>query len=139
MAIDLERTLTQAGSGVIGKGSRAEIEQHGIDRIPDTERRGTPRQVGLMWSGVVLNVQGVLPIIGHAAITRVLRMLIIPFGALFLTLAWLTAGRLHLEVTPPADWAVFLGGIALAASGSGLGWAPNAADYSRYLPSGVSK
>jgi nucleobase:cation symporter-1, NCS1 family len=251
MAIDLERTVTQARSGVIGKGSRAEIEQHGIDRIPDAERRGTPRQVGLMWSGVVLNVQvvvygallvtfglniwqciaaivignltwviaglcslagpaagtttfavnqapfgrlgnrplaffnwimqlgyevldlvlmtlavtalfgladialstpatvtivlalaviqSVLPIIGHAAITRVLRMLIIPFGALFLTLAWLTAGRLDMEVTQPADWAVFLGGVALAASGSGLGWSPNAADYSRYLPSGVSK
>ncbi|SCX03185.1 purine-cytosine permease family protein [Mycolicibacterium fluoranthenivorans] len=250
MAIDLERTVSQAGVGVIGKGSRV-IEQRGIDRIPDDERRGTPRQVGLMWSGVVLNVQvvvygallvtfglniwqcvaaivignltwivaglcslagpaagtttftvnrvpfgrlgnrplaffnwvmqlgyevldlvlmtlavtalfglggitlsnsatvtivlvlaviqSVLPIVGHAAITRVLRTLIVPFGALFLMLAWLTAGRLHLQVTPPADWAVFLGGIALAASGSGLGWSPNAADYSRYLPAAVSR
>jgi nucleobase:cation symporter-1, NCS1 family len=231
---------------LIPRTNRLGVEQRGIEYIPDGERRGTPRQVGLMWSGVVLNVQvvvygallvglglswwqsvlaillgnltwlvtglcslagpaagtttftinrapfgrlgnrplafcnwlmqlgyevldlvlmvfasvalfalagvrlgtggtvavvlglavvqSVLPVIGHAAISRVLRLLIVPFAALFVVLAWLTADRVTVHPAAPAGWAVFLGGVALAASASGLGWAPNAADYSRYLP-----
>jgi purine-cytosine permease-like protein len=91
--------------------------------------------------GVVLGLavaQSVLPVIGHAAVSRVLRMLVLPFAALFVALAWLTADQLTLAPAEPAGWAVLLGGIALAASGSGLGWSPNAADYSRYLPRSTS-
>lgn len=84
-------------------------------------------------------IQSILPIIGHAAITRVLRMLVLPFGALFLVLAWLTAAKLPTTAVVPAGWTAFLGGIALAISVSGLGWTPNAADYSRYLRPDVSK
>ena len=227
------------------------IELRGIDHVPDRERRGRPRDIGLMWSGVVLNVQvvvygallvgfglnwwqcllailignltwlvaglcslagpaagtttfainraalgrdgnrpvaffnwlmqvgyevldlvlmvlattallriagvtlstagavavvlglavlqSVLPVIGHAAITRVLRMLVIPFAALFVVLAWLTADRFAPVAGPPAGWAAFLGGVALTASASGLGWSSNAADYSRYLPRGTDR
>ncbi|GAB2854362.1 hypothetical protein GCM10022221_62310 [Actinocorallia aurea] len=35
------------------------FEQRGIEHVPDSERRGTPRQLGFLWSGVVLNVQTV--------------------------------------------------------------------------------
>jgi purine-cytosine permease-like protein len=97
----------------------------------------TPGAVALVLTLAV--VQSVLPIVGHAAITKTLRLLVIPFTALFLVLAWLTAGKLHMTDVAPGSWAVFLGGIALAASGSGLGWCPNAADYSRYLRRDVSK
>jgi nucleobase:cation symporter-1, NCS1 family len=235
----------------IPDGNRFGIERRGIEHIPDGERRGTPRQLGMMWSGVVLNVgpvvygallvsfglnwwqcllaialgnltwliaglcslagpaagsttfainraafgrtgnrpialfnwimqvgyevldlvlmvlaasalarfagielsgvskvalvlglavaQSVLPVIGHAAVTRVLRALVIPFAALFCVLAGLTATRLHLTPMPPAGWAAFLGGVALSASGAGLGWASSAADYSRYLPRTASR
>jgi nucleobase:cation symporter-1, NCS1 family len=40
----------------IPDGNRFGIERRGIEHIPDGERRGTPRQLGMMWSGVVLNV-----------------------------------------------------------------------------------
>jgi purine-cytosine permease-like protein len=36
--------------------NRFGVERRGIEHIPDAERRGTPRQLGMMWSGVVLNV-----------------------------------------------------------------------------------
>ncbi|POM26153.1 Permease for cytosine/purines, uracil, thiamine, allantoin [Actinomadura rubteroloni] len=84
-------------------------------------------------------VQSVLPLIGHAAITRALHLLVVPFAALFCVLAWLTAGRLDHAATAPAGWVAFLGGVALTASGSGLGWTANAPDYSRYLPKDTSK
>ncbi|MDT7637091.1 MAG: nucleobase:cation symporter, family [Pseudonocardiales bacterium] len=231
--------------------NRFGVERRGIEHIPDAERRGTPRQLGMMWTGVVLNVgplvygallvsfglnwwqcllaivlgnltwliaglcslagpaagsttfainrapfgrngnrpialfnwimqvgyevldlvlmvlaasalarfagvelsgagkvalvlglavvQSVLPVIGHAAVTRVLRALVIPFAALFCVLAALTATRLHLTPMPSAGWAAFLGGVALSASGAGLGWASSAADYSRYLPRSASR
>src|SRR5690348_3407784 len=48
-----------AATGVISPGNRL-VEQRGIEHIPDAERHGTPRQVGLMWSGVILNVQVVV-------------------------------------------------------------------------------
>ncbi|GAA1224225.1 purine-cytosine permease family protein [Pseudonocardia alaniniphila] len=236
---------------VIAPGNRAGVEMRGIEHIPDAERHGSARQVGLMWSGALLNVQvvvygallvefglawwqavaailignltwlvaglcslagpaagsttfainraalgrngnrplaffnwlmmigyevldmvlmtfavialfglagvelgaggtvavvlvlavvqSVLPVIGHAAITRVLRLLVLPFAALFVVLACLTAGRLSLPAVEPAGWPVFLGGVALAASGSGLGWSSSAADYSRYLPRSTSR
>jgi purine-cytosine permease-like protein len=97
----------------------------------------TPGTVTLVL--VLAIAQSLLPILGHRAITKVLRSLIIPFTALFLVLAWLTASRLEVTAAAPGSLAVFLGGVALAASGSGLGWSPNAADYSRYLPPTVSK
>ncbi|WP_405134621.1 purine-cytosine permease family protein [Nocardia sp. NBC_01388] len=227
------------------------VEQRGIDHIPEAERTGTVRQLGLMWSGVILNVQVVvygtllvaiglnvwqalaavaigtatwalaglaslpgpaagtttfavsraafgrngmrpiafcnwlqqigyevldlvilvlagsalldmggvhvsdstkvvllvafsveqslLPSLGHAAITRVLNMLVVPFAALFLIMAWLTADKLDITVGHPAGWSAFLGGVALAASASGLGWTPNATDFSRYLPTATPR
>jgi purine-cytosine permease-like protein len=83
--------------------------------------------------------QSLLPMVGHAAITRVLHWLIAPFAALFVVLAWLTADRLHVTVGHPAGWAALMGGIALSASGGGLGWASSGPDYSRYLPREASR
>jgi NCS1 family nucleobase:cation symporter-1 len=88
----------------------------------------------------VLSVlQAVLPLLGHGALTAVLRLLVVPFAAIFIVMAWLVAGHGHLGGTPPSTVAVFLTGIALTASSSGLGWAPTAADYSRYLPARTSR
>lgn len=247
-----QQTVIEPPDGTsIVRSNRLGIELRGIDHVPPNERHGVPRQIGLMWSGVVLNVQvvvygallvvlgldwwqcvaaivignltwlitgicslagpqagtttftinrapfgrngnrpiaafnwimqlgyevldlvlmtlavtallglagvqvptagsvvivlvlaaaqSVLPIVGHAAITTALRMLAAPFAVLFLILAWLTAGQLHLTSTAPAGWTVFLGGIALVVSTSGLGWSPNAADFSRYLPTDTSR
>ncbi|MGW4243979.1 purine-cytosine permease family protein [Nocardia sp. NPDC004722] len=83
--------------------------------------------------------QSLLPSLGHAAITKALNLLVVPFAALFLVMAWLTADKWHATVGHPAGWAAFLGGVALASSASGLGWTPNATDYSRYLPARTSR
>ncbi|MEU6348457.1 cytosine permease [Streptomyces sp. NPDC047072] len=79
-------------------------------------------------------VQSTLPLMGHALITRVLNLLAAPFAVVFLLLAWLTADRFDYVSTQPSTLSVFLGGVALIASASGLGWTPNATDLSRYLP-----
>jgi purine-cytosine permease-like protein len=100
-------------------------------------------QVGTGWKVILVLafsvLQGLLPLLGHAAITRVLHVLAAPFAAVFIILAALTAGKLHLTDAHPATWVVFLGGIALSTSASGLGWTANAADFSRYLPARTGK
>ena len=232
-------------------GSRGLVEQRGIEYIPESERRGTVRHLGAMWSGVILNVltvvygtlmialglnwwqavlavlignltwvftgvvsiagpaagtttfgvsrlvyghhgvrpiaffnwimmlgyevldlvlgvlaasallrmagvevstaiqvtlviglsviQAVLPLLGHAAITKALSALAIPCAVIFLIMAWLVAGKVHLGDQQPGSLAMFFGAIAVTASSGALGWAPTAADYSRYLPRTVSK
>ncbi|AFA75970.1 putative permease, nucleobase cation symporter-1 family (NCS1) [Gordonia polyisoprenivorans VH2] len=92
----------------------------------------TPVQFVLVIGLSVL--QAVLPLLGHHAVTKVLRMLVIPFAAIFLIMAFLVVDKVHLGHQGPSSIAVFLSGIALVASSSGLGWASSAADYSRYLP-----
>jgi nucleobase:cation symporter-1, NCS1 family len=84
-------------------------------------------------------VQSILPIFGHAAITRALRLLSIPFLLLFAIMAVLTAQKVHFTGGQAGGWPLFLVGVALSASSSGLGWTGNAADYSRYLPSDVNR
>jgi nucleobase:cation symporter-1, NCS1 family len=89
---------------------------------------------------VMAALQSILPIFGHAAITKVLRLLTIPFVVLFGTMAVLTVDKIDVgTTTEPGTWQLFLAGIALSASASGLGWTPNAADYSRYLPTDTSR
>ncbi|MGV9673932.1 purine-cytosine permease family protein [Nocardia sp. NPDC003482] len=83
---------------------------------------------------VMSAAQVLLPVFGHAAIIRVLNLLAAPFAAVFLVLAWLTASRFEYVSTAPGSLTAFLGGVALIASASGLGWTPNATDMSRYLP-----
>lgn len=84
-------------------------------------------------------LQAVLPLLGHAAITKVLRLLAVPFALIFLVMAALVADDVQLTDSSPGSWALFLGGIALTASGSGLGWSSTAADYSRYLPASTPR
>jgi len=57
-----EATATLAGEGdpAIADATRPLIEKHGIDLIGPAERHGTARQTGMMWSGLVLNVQVVV-------------------------------------------------------------------------------
>jgi NCS1 family nucleobase:cation symporter-1 len=97
----------------------------------------TPAQVGII---IVMSAsQAVLPVFGHAAIMRVLNLLAAPLAAVFLLLAWLTASRFEYVSTAPGSLTTFLGGVALAASASGLGWTANATDMSRYLPRTTSR
>ncbi|HEY2081120.1 MAG TPA: cytosine permease [Streptosporangiaceae bacterium] len=85
-------------------------------------------------------IQAVLPLLGHAAVLRVLRWLAIPFVVLFAVLAGLTAGKVNLHVPAHgASWGALTIFLALVISAGGLGWTENGNDYSRYLAPDASK
>jgi len=85
-------------------------------------------------------IQAVLPLLGHAAVLKVLRWLAIPFVVLFAVLAGLTAGKVNLHVPAHgASWGALTIFLALVISAGGLGWTENANDYSRYLPPNASR
>jgi len=93
-------------------------------------------KVGLVVAAVA--VQVVLPYLGHATMTRVLRWLIAPFVAIYVVLAGFSVGHAHAVSAPAASWQLWTAGLAFTIALSGLGWTENGNDYSRYLPAGVS-
>jgi nucleobase:cation symporter-1, NCS1 family len=81
-------------------------------------------------------LQMVLPLLGHATISKVLRYLGYIFIVFFAVLAGFTFNRLHLSAfhQHPATLAVWTTALVLLISAGGLGWTENGNDYSRYLP-----
>ena len=79
-------------------------------------------------------VQLVLPLLGHRAMLRVLRMLVPPFVVLFILLAIFALPKAHLGAGSNANWETMTGALALILSAGGYGWVMNASDFSRYLP-----
>jgi nucleobase:cation symporter-1, NCS1 family len=80
-------------------------------------------------------IQAVLPLLGHAAVLRVLKWLSGPFVVLFVVMAILTTSKVKLHAVPHgAGWGSLFVFLALVISAGGLGWTENANDYSRYLP-----
>ncbi|MDA8354763.1 MAG: cytosine permease [Actinomycetota bacterium] len=99
---------------------------------------GTPAKIVLIV--LAAGIQLLLPLFGHGTILKVLKWLAIPFVALFVILAVLTAGKVHLHgVHPGAGWAEWMAGLAFVIVLSGLGWTENGNDYSRYIPRQASK
>jgi nucleobase:cation symporter-1, NCS1 family len=99
---------------------------------------GTPLKVGLI-AGAVL-VQAILPLVGHAAILKVLRLLALPFVAVFAVMAVFAAPKVHLHLASHgAGWGTLMVFLALVVAAGGLGWAENGNDYSRYLPRDAGK
>src|SRR5215475_12958805 len=79
---------------------------------------------------VAVAIQAILPMLGHSAILRVLRLLAIPF----VILAAITAAKMNLNSGHSgAGWGAMLVFLALVISAGGLGWTAAASDYSRYL------
>jgi nucleobase:cation symporter-1, NCS1 family len=81
-------------------------------------------------------LQMVLPLLGHATISKVLRYLGYAFIVFFAVLAGFTFNRLHLSTfhVKPVTFAVWTTALVLIISAGGLGWTGNGNDYSRYLP-----
>ncbi len=82
-------------------------------------------------------VQFVVPFLGHATITKVLRYLSFVFIVVFIIMACLTIPHAHLSSLHfhgTDSWWLWTTGVVLIVSAGGLGWTENAADYSRYLP-----
>ncbi len=95
---------------------------------------GTPAKIAVIV--VAASVQLIMPLLGHATITKMLRYLAYLFIAFFILLAIFTLNRLHLSTfhQPPVSWAVWTTALVLIISVGGLGWTENGNDYSRYLP-----
>jgi nucleobase:cation symporter-1, NCS1 family len=99
---------------------------------------GDPAKVVLVIVAVV--IQGILPVLGHAAIVKTLRMLVIPFLVLFAILLGFSVGHVNVNVVKTSgDWQSFTEALAFTIALSGLGWTENGNDYSRYCPTGTSK
>jgi NCS1 family nucleobase:cation symporter-1 len=81
-------------------------------------------------------LQMIVPLLGHATITKVLRYLAYVFIVFFAVLAGFTFNRLHLSAfhAKPASLAALTTALVVIISVGGLGWTENGNDYSRYLP-----
>ena len=89
---------------------------------------------------IAIAIQAVLPLLGHAAVLKVLRWLAIPFVVLFIVMAALTTSKVNLHVPAHgASWGALTIFLALVISAGGLGWTENGNDYSRYLPRDADK
>jgi len=89
-------------------------------------------------------VQFVMPFLGHATITRMLRYLSFVFIVVFAIMAILVIphahlSNLHLPKNFHDSWWLWTTALVLIVSAGGLGWTENAADYSRYLPRDTPK
>jgi nucleobase:cation symporter-1, NCS1 family len=100
---------------------------------------GTPARIAVIVLAAL--VQLIMPLLGHATITKMLRYLAYLFIAFFIVLAIFTFNRLHLSTfhQPAASWAVWTTALVLLISVGGLGWTENGNDYSRYLPRSTPK
>jgi NCS1 family nucleobase:cation symporter-1 len=92
----------------------------------------TPLKIALIV--VAAAVQLVLPLFGHKAMLRALRLMVLPFIVLFVVLTILSIGQVHLGAGHNASFAEMLAALAIILSAGGYGWPMNANDFSRYLP-----
>ncbi len=85
-------------------------------------------------------VQFVMPFLGHATITKVLRVLSYAFIVMFAVMAILVVPHVDLAAYhKSASWEVWTTALVLLVSAGGLGWTENGNDYSRYLPSSTPR
>jgi nucleobase:cation symporter-1, NCS1 family len=93
-----------------------------------------PEKIGVII--VAALIQMIVPLLGHATISKVLRYLAYVFIVFFAVLAGFTFNRLHLSTfhQKPASLAAITTALVIIISVGGLGWTENGNDYSRYLP-----
>ncbi|MGH3149765.1 MAG: purine-cytosine permease family protein, partial [Streptosporangiaceae bacterium] len=93
-----------------------------------------PAKIGVIIVAALL--QMILPLLGHATISKVLRWLGYVFIIFFAVLAGFTFNKLHLSTfhVKPVSFAVWTTALVVIISVGGLGWTENGNDYSRYLP-----
>jgi nucleobase:cation symporter-1, NCS1 family len=103
--------------------------------------RPVPDWLKAVFLVAAVGVQAVLPLLGHAAVLRVLKYLALPFVVLFSVMAVLVAAKFHASVATAgaASGGAMTIFAALVIAAGGLGWTENANDYSRYLPPQTSR
>jgi nucleobase:cation symporter-1, NCS1 family len=89
---------------------------------------------------VAVLIQGILPILGHAAIVKTLRWLVLPFVILFAVMLGFAIPHANLHVVKASgDWQAFMEALVFTIALAGLGWTENGNDYTRYCPTTASK
>jgi len=106
-------------------------------------REGTSLDAAAKVAVIILAVavQFVVPFLGHATITKVLRYLSFVFIVVFAVMAILVIPHAHLSALhgQHTSWWLWTTALVLIVSAGGLGWTENASDYSRYLPRDTPK
>ena len=83
---------------------------------------GNPAKVVLVIVAVL--IQGILPFLGHAAIVKTLRLLVIPFVVLFAIMLGFAVPHANVHVVKTSGrLAGFMEALAFTITLSGLGWA----------------
>lgn len=105
-------------------------------------RGGIKAGVGLK-AGVIVGavaIQFIVPFLGHATITKVLKYLSYLFIVVFAVMAALVIPHVDLaRFHQHASWEVWTTAVVLVVAAGGLGWTENGNDYSRYLPRSTPK
>jgi NCS1 family nucleobase:cation symporter-1 len=117
------------GVALIGLAFIALADQAGM-------KETTGLKVGAVLVGMAL--QAVLPIFGHATMTKALRVLSVPFLAVFILMTVLIVPKVHpSDISHGGNWVTLSIGLTFAIAASGIGWVIQGNDYSRYLHSSV--
>lgn len=127
--------VTQVGFEIEGI---AFIVFAGIALAGEAGMKSVPTGLKVVFLVVAVAIQAVLPLLGHAAVLKVLRLLALPFVVLFAIMTAFVAHRYHAG-PPSASWGSMTIFLALVISAGGLGWTENGNDYSRYLKPSTSK
>jgi len=89
---------------------------------------------------IAATIQAVMPYFGHATMVKVLRALIVPFGLIFIALAYFDVRHGNTHITPfGSGWELYSAGLAFVIALSGLGWTECGNDYTRYVPRNASR
>lgn len=94
--------------------------------------KSVPTGLKVVFLIVAVAIQAVLPLLGHAAVLKVLKILAFPFIVLFAIMTAFVVHRYH-SGAPTASWGAMTIFLALVISAGGLGFSENGNDYSRYL------
>ena len=85
-------------------------------------------------------IQAILPYFGHATMAKVLRMMIIPFIAMYVLLSYFGVRHGVMNFNGVSSgWQIYSAGLAFVFALSGLGWTNCGNDYSRYVARDVKK
>lgn len=85
-------------------------------------------------------IQAVVPYLGHATMVKMLRALIIPFGAIFVLMAIYDVKHGSSSFSGHGSgWELYTAGLAFVFALSGLGWTECGNDYTRYVPREAKK
>jgi purine-cytosine permease-like protein len=93
--------------------------------------------VQLLMVVLAAGIQVLLPLLGHATITKVLSLLVLPFIILFGVMTVLVLRHTSFP-THTGSLSTFTLALAVVVSSGGLGWVSQANDFSRYLPKTAS-